>query len=214
VGVPVLPWRSVGSTHTVFVVESLIDELATLAKTDPVDYRRSLLKNHPRHLAALNLAAEKADWNKPLPNGRFRGVAVCEAMGSYVCQIVELSIDNQRIRLHRIVCAIDCGLAVNPDGVCAQMESGIVFGLTAALYGELTLEKGQIKQSNFHDYRMLRMDEMPAIDVHIVPSTGKMGGAGEPGVAPTAPALANALFAATGKRIRRLPILSGDLIKS
>ena len=214
VGVPVLPWRSVGSTHTVFVMEALIDELATLAKTDPVDYRRSLLKNSPRHLAALNLAAEKAEWNKPLPKGQFRGVAVCEAMGSYVCQIVELSIDSQQIRVHRVVCAIDCGLAVNPDGVRAQMESGIVFGLTAALFGEITIRKGEVQQSNFHDYRMLRMNEMPVIEVYSVPSTGKMGGAGEPGTAPVAPALANALFAATGKRVRSLPVRIEELVKS
>ncbi|GAB4055885.1 xanthine dehydrogenase family protein molybdopterin-binding subunit [Spirosoma litoris] len=214
VGVPVLPWRSVGSTHTVFVVEALIDELATLAQKDPVDYRRSFFKNHPRHLAALNLAAEKAEWGKPLPTGQFRGVAVCEAMGSYVCQIVELSIVDRQVRMHRVVCAIDCGLSVNPDGVRAQMESGIVYGLTAALYGEITLEKGQVKQSNFHDYRMLRINETPEIEVYIVPSTEKMGGAGEPGVAPIAPAVANALAAATGKRIRRLPVRMEDLVKS
>src|ERR1044072_4615335 len=128
-------------------------------------------------------------------------------MGSYVSQVVELSMDNGRIRVHRVVCVIDCGLAVNPDGVCAQMESGIVYGLTAALYGEITLEEGQLKQSNFHDYRMLRMNEMPAIEVYIVPSTEQMGGAGEPGVPPIAPALANAVFAATGKRIRKLPVV-------
>lgn len=205
-GVPVLAWRSVGSTHTAFVVESLIDELASRAKTDPVDYRRAMLTKHPRYLAVLNLAAEKAQWAQPLPAGRFRGIAIHEAMGSCVCQIVELSIENQAIRLHRVVCVIDCGMAVNPDGVVAQMEGGIVYGLTAALYGEISLEKGQVQQSNFHDYPMLRMNEMPVIEVHIAPSTAKMGGAGEPGVPPIAPALANALFAATGKRIRKLPV--------
>ncbi|GAB3954333.1 xanthine dehydrogenase family protein molybdopterin-binding subunit [Spirosoma harenae] len=206
VGVPVLPWRSVGSTHTAFVVETLIDQLAFLAKIDPVEYRRAFFKDHPRHLAALTLAAEKSEWTSLLPKGQFRGIAVCEAMGSYVAQVVELSVDNQKIRVHRVVCAIDCGLAVNPDGVRAQMESGIVFGLTAALYGEITLKDGQVQQSNFHDYQMLRIADTPVIDVHIVPSTEKMGGAGEPGVAPIAPALANAIFAATSKRIRRLPI--------
>lgn len=205
-GVPVLAWRSVGNTHTCFVMETLIDELAVMAGKDPLEYRRILLKDHPRHLGALNLAAEKAGWGEPLPSGRFRGIAVHKAMGSYVSQVVELSIDNGRIRVHRVVCAIDCGLAVNPDGVCAQMESGIVYGLTAALYGEITLEEGQVKQSNFHDYRMLRMNEMPAIEVYIVPSTERISGAGEPGVPPIAPALANALFAATGKRIRKLPV--------
>jgi len=212
VGVPVLAWRSVGNTHNVFVIETLIDELAATANIDPVDYRRALLKKSPRHLSALNLATEKAEWNKPLPEGKFRGVSVCEAMGSYVSQVVELSIDNSKIKVHRVVCAIDCGLAVNPDGVRAQMEGGIVFGLTAALYGEITIEKGQVKQRNFNDYRMLRMQETPAIEVYIVPSTEKMGGAGEPGVAPIAAALANALFAATGKRIRKLPVRMEDLV--
>ena len=133
-------------------------------------------------------------------------------MGSYVSQVVELSVQNQKIIIHRVVCAIDCGLAVNPDGVHAQMEGGIIFGLTAALYGEITLENGKVKQSNFNDYRMLRMNETPVIEVYIVPSTKKMGGAGEPGVPPIAPALANALFAATGNRIRRLPVKQADLI--
>ncbi|HTJ53405.1 MAG TPA: molybdopterin cofactor-binding domain-containing protein [Cyclobacteriaceae bacterium] len=212
VGVPVLAWRSVGSTHNVFVVETLIDELATAASINPVDYRRALLKKSPRHLSALNLATEKAEWNKPLPKGKFRGVSICEAMGSYVSQVVELSIDNNKIKVHRVVCAIDCGIAVNPDGVRAQMEGGIVFGLTAALYGEITIEKGRVKQRNFNDYRMLRMQEAPVIEVYIVPSTEKMGGAGEPGVAPIAAALANALQAATGKRIRRLPVRMEDLV--
>ncbi|QDK82528.1 xanthine dehydrogenase family protein molybdopterin-binding subunit [Spirosoma sp. KCTC 42546] len=212
--VPVLPWRSVGNTHTAFVMETLVDELATIAGKDPVAYRRMLLNEHPRHLAALNLAAEKANWEKPLPPGRFRGVAVHAAMGSYIAQVVELSVDKQKIHLHRVVCAIDCGLAVNPDGVRAQMESCIVYGLTAALYGEITLERGRVQQSNFHDYRMLRIDEMPVIDVYIVPSTGPMGGAGEPGVPPIAPALVNALFAATGKRLRQLPVRPEDLAKS
>jgi isoquinoline 1-oxidoreductase beta subunit len=161
-------------------------------------------------LPALNLAAEKFGWKKPLPKGRFKGVALHEAMGSYVSQVVEISIDRDTLVIHRVVCAIDCGLAVNPDGVRAQMEGGIVFGLTAALYGEITIENGQVKQSNFHDYQMLRMNRMPDIEVYIVPSTEKMGGAGEPGVPPVAPALANALFAATGKRIRRLPFQQAD----
>lgn len=206
VGVPVFSWRSVGNTHTSFVMETLIDELAYRAGKDPVEYRRTMLKGHPRHLAALNLAAEKAAWDKPLPAGRSRGIAVHAAMGSYVAQVAELSVDNGKICVHRVVCAIDCGLAVNPDGVRAQMESGIVYGLTAALYGEITLENGEVKQSNFHDYPILRMNEMPAIEVYIVPSQERMGGAGEPGVPPIAPALANAIFAATGKRVRSLPL--------
>ncbi|SKC46732.1 xanthine dehydrogenase family protein molybdopterin-binding subunit [Ohtaekwangia koreensis] len=211
--VPVLPLRSVGNTHTGFVMETLIDELAAKVGKDPVEYRHILLKNHPRHLAALNLAAEKSGWNNPLPAGIYRGIAVHAAMGSYVSQVVELNIKDGKIHLRRIVCAIDCGLAVNPDGVRAQMESGIVYGLTAALYGEITLEKGRVKQRNFNDYRMLRTHETPSIEVYIVPSTERMGGAGEPGVPPIAPALANALYAATGKRIRRLPIRAEDWSK-
>ncbi|GAB4022638.1 xanthine dehydrogenase family protein molybdopterin-binding subunit [Spirosoma koreense] len=206
VGIPVLPWRSVGATHTVFVVETLVDDLAAQASIDPVTYRRTLLKQSPRHLAALNLAAEKAEWDNPLPAGRYRGVAVCEAMGSYVAQVVEVSVADKQIQVHRVVCAIDCGLAVNPDGVRAQMEGGIVYGLTAALFGEITFAHGRVQQSNFHDYRILRLAETPDIEVHIAPSTARMGGAGEPGVAPIAPALANALFAATGKRVRQLPL--------
>jgi isoquinoline 1-oxidoreductase subunit beta len=212
--VTVLAWRSVGNTHTCFVMETLIDELAVKAGKDPVAYRRILLQEHPRHLAALNLAAEKALWHKPLPAGRYRGIAVHAAMGSYVAEAVEISVENQKLYIHKVVCAIDCGLAVNPDGVRAQMESGIIYGLTAALYGEITLEKGAVKQSNFHDYRMLRLPESPAIEVYIVPSSERMGGAGEPGVPPIAPALANALYAATGKRFRHLPIDMHELTKS
>jgi isoquinoline 1-oxidoreductase subunit beta len=205
-GVPVTALRSVGHTHTAFVLETLVDEIATLLKVDPVEYRRALFKNSPRHLAALDLAAEKSGWNKPMAEGRFKGIAVHEAMGSYVSQVVEISIDGKDLKIHRVVCAIDCGLAVNPDGVCAQMEGGIIYGLTAALYGEITIEKGRVQQSNFHDYQMLRMNHAPKIEVHIVPSVEKMGGAGEPGVPPVAPALANAIFAAMGKRLRQLPL--------
>ncbi|SKB87510.1 xanthine dehydrogenase family protein molybdopterin-binding subunit [Dyadobacter psychrophilus] len=211
VNIPVLAWRSVGATHTTFVVETLIDELATKAGMDPVEYRRILLRNAPRHLSVLNLAAGKAGWGSPLPLGRFRGVAVCEAMASFVCQIVELSVEDKQITVHKVVCAIDCGLAVNPDGVRAQMEGGIVYGLTAALFGEITIKDGEVQQSNFHDYRVMRMNEMPVIEVHIAESAERMGGAGEPGVAPIAAALANALFAAVGKRVRQLPIQLGDV---
>ncbi|WP_353719781.1 molybdopterin cofactor-binding domain-containing protein [Dyadobacter sp. 676] len=204
--VPVLAWRSVGNTHTAFVMETLIDELAHRAGRDPIAYRKTLLAGHPRHLAALTRAAEMV--GEALPVGRFRGVAVHGAMGSVVAQIVEISFKDNAVKVHRVVCAIACGLAVNPDGIAAQMESGIIYGLTAALFGEITIENGNVRQSNFHDYRMLRMDESPAIEVHIVEDDGKMGGVGEPGVSPVAPALANALFAATGKRIRRLPLLA------
>ena len=211
--VPVLAWRSVGHTHTAFVMETLIDELAVRAGTDPVEYRRNLLKNHPRHLNALNLAVEKSEWNKPLPAGRFRGIAIHEAMNSFISQVVEISVENKKIKVHRVVCAIDCGLAVNPDGVKAQMESAIIFGLTATLYGEITIEQGKVRQSNFNDYKMLRINETPSIETYIVQSTGAMGGAGEPGVPPVAPALVNAIFAATGKRIRTLPVRQNELFQ-
>jgi isoquinoline 1-oxidoreductase beta subunit len=204
--VPVLWWRSVGHTHTGFVMEALVDELAYAAGKDPVAYRRSLLKSK-RHLAALDLVAEKSGWGKPLPAGRFQGVAVHESFGSYVAQVAEISIDQGQLRVHKVTCAIDCGLAVNPDGV-------IIFGLSAVLYGEITLSKGRVQQSNFHDYRMVRMHEAPLIEVHIVDSTEKMGGAGEAGVPPIAPAIANAIFAATCKRVRRLPIQPSDLTKA
>ncbi len=210
--VHVLWYRSVGNTHTGYAMESMIDELAAQAGKDPVDYRRHLLKDHKRHLAALNLATEKAGWGEPLPKGHFHGVAVHESFLSFVAQVAEISLDaHGHVKVHKVTCAIDCGLAVNPDGVKAQMESGIVFGLTMALYGEITIDKGMVQQSNFHDYKIARMYEAPAIEVHIVPSTDKMGGAGEPCVPPTAPAIANAIFKATGKRIRKLPFGSINL---
>jgi isoquinoline 1-oxidoreductase subunit beta len=204
--VPVLWWRSVGHSHSGFVMESLIDELAHASKQDPLAYRRQLLKDHPRHLAALNLAADKAGWGKPLPKGVFRGIAVHESFGSYVAQVAEVSVKEGEVKVHRVVVAIDCGLAVNPDGVKAQMESSVAYALGAALSSEISFKDGQVVQSNFHDYQVLRMKDMPKVDVHIVASTEKMGGVGEPGVPPLAPAVANAVFAATGKRIRRLPI--------
>jgi isoquinoline 1-oxidoreductase subunit beta len=204
--IPVLWWRSVGHSHSAFAMESLIDELAHAARQDPLEYRRKLLKDHPRHLAALNLAAEKADWGKPLPNGVSRGIAVHESFGSYVTQIAEVSVDKGEVKVHRMVTAIDCGLAVNPDSLKAQMESSISFGLGAALFSEITFKEGQVQQSNFHDYQVLRMKDMPKVEVYIVQSTEKMGGVGEPGLPPVAPAVTNAIFAATGKRIRSLPI--------
>ena len=206
IGIPVLWWRSVGHSHTAFVMESLIDELAHSANKDPLEYRRALLKNHPRHLAALNLAAEKAKWGSPLPNGRFRGIAVHESFGSYVAQVAEVSVKDGVVHVHHVTCAIDCGLVVNPESLTAQMESAIAFGLGAALQSKISFKDGKVQQSNFHDYQVLRLNQMPKVDVHIVPSTQKMGGAGEPGVPPIAPAVTNAIFAATGKRIRTLPI--------
>jgi len=205
-GIPVLWWRSVGHSHTGFVMESLIDELALAASKDPVEYRRALLNGHPRHLGVLNLAAEKAEWGTPVSKGRARGIAVHESFGSYVAQVAEVSVEKNAIRVHRVVCAIDCGVAVNPESVRAQMESGISFGLGAALYSSLTFKDGRVQQSNFHDYRVLRLDEMPVVEVHIVASTDKMGGVGEPGVPPIAPAVANAVAALTGQRLRELPL--------
>ena len=206
-GVPVLWWRSVGHSHNAFVIESLIDEGAKAAGKDPLEYRRALLKGHSRHLAALNLAAERAKWGTPVPQGRARGIAVHESFGSYVAQVAEVSVEKGAIRVHRVVCAIDCGVAVNPETVRAQMESGIAFGLGAALHSKLSFKDGRVQQSNFHDYQVLRLNEMPVVEVHIVPSTEKMGGVGEPGVPPIAPAVANAVAALTGQRLRELPLM-------
>jgi len=206
VGVPVGFWRSVGSSQNAFITEGFVDEVAHAAGQDPYEFRRALLANAPRHRGVLELAAEKAGWGTPLPAGRGRGIAVAESFGSYVAQVAEVSVENGKLRVHRVVCAVDCGVHVNPDIIAAQMESGIVYGLTAALYGEITIENGAVKQSNFDNYQMLRMNEMPVVEVHIVPSTEGPGGIGEPGTPPIAPAVVNALFAATGQRIRRLPI--------
>jgi len=211
-GVPCLWLRSVGHTHTAFVVETFIDELAERAAKDPVEYRRALLSKQPRLLRLLNTLADKSDWKKPLPEGQARGIAVHESFGSFVGHVVEASIDRHRgIVVHRVVGAIDCGPIVNPDTIKAQIEGGTVFGLTAALYGEITFKNGRVEQSNFHNYPMLRMNEMPVVEAHIVEGTDKMGGVGEPGVPTVAPALANALFKLTGKRIRSLPIRKEDL---
>jgi isoquinoline 1-oxidoreductase beta subunit len=204
--VTTLWWRSVGHSHSGFVMETMMDELAKAAGQDPLAYRRGRLAKHPRHLGVLDLAAAKGGWGAPLPSGRFRGLAVHESFNSYVAQVAEISVDRGGIRVHRVVCAIDCGTAVNPAGVVAQLESAVVFGLSAALYGEITLREGRVQQSNFHDYRPLRLHEMPVVEVHIVPSTERPSGVGEPGVPPVAPAVANAVFAATGKRLRRLPL--------
>ncbi len=205
-GIPVLWWRSVGHSYNAFVMESLIDELAHAGGKDPVEYRRTLLATHPRHLGVLSLATEKADWGTALPQGRARGVAVHESFGSFVAQVAEVSIENGTIRAHRVVCAVDCGVAVNPETIRAQMESGIAFGLGAALHSALSFKNGRVQESNFHDYRVLRMHEMPQVDVHIVQNAEKPGGIGEPGTPPIAPAVANAVFALTGQRLRELPL--------
>lgn len=204
--VPVLWWRSVGHTHTAFSTEAFIDELAVKAGKDPVEFRMNLLKSKPRHQGVLKLVAEKADWKKSLPEGWARGVAVHESFNSFAAQVVEVSKQGDDFKIERVVCVIDCGLAVNPDIIRAQMEGGIGFGLSAALVSELTLDKGKVKQSNFHDYQVLRMSQMPQIDVHIMPSAEPATGVGEPGVPPIAPALANALAALMGKRVNNLPL--------
>jgi len=212
IGVPVQWWRSVGHSHTGFSVEGFFDEVAHAGGKDPFELRRKLLANQPRMLAVLELAAEKAGWGKPLAKGRGRGIATHFSFDSYVAQVVEASVEKDgTVRVHRVVCAVDCGRAINPDVVKAQMEGGIIFGLTAALKTEITLEQGRVQQTNFHDYPMLRMFESPDIEVHIVPSEANPTGVGEPGVPPVASALANAIFAATGKRVRRLPIQASEL---
>ena len=204
--VTTLWWRSVGHSHTAFVVESFIDELAHAAGKDPFEFRRSLLGGAPRHLKVLELAAEKAGWGEALPAGRGRGIAVHKSFDSYVAQVAEVSVADGKVKVHRVVCAVDCGMTVNPDTVAAQMESGIVFGLSAALWGAITLKDGRVEQGNFNNYPILRMRDMPEVQVHIVPSREEPTGIGEPGVPPIAPAVANAVFMATGIRIRRLPI--------
>ncbi|MCA3082081.1 MAG: xanthine dehydrogenase family protein molybdopterin-binding subunit [Rhodocyclaceae bacterium] len=205
IGVPVLFWRSVGHSHTAYAMETAMDDLAKLAGQDPVAFRRAYLGKHPKVLKTLNLAAEKAGWGSALPKGRARGVAVHESFGSVVAHIVEVSMDKGELKLHRIVSAIDCGLVVNPLTVAAQVESSAVYGMSAALYGKITLKDGVVEQSNFHNYPLLRMAEMPKVEVHIVPGGETPTGVGEPGLPPIAPAISNAIFALTGKRLRTLP---------
>ena len=200
-------WRAVGLSHTIFAMESLSDELAFAARKDPVEYRRLLYKDSPRLLKVLNVAAEKSGWGKPLPAGRGRGVAVFEAVGSYAAVVAEVSVlKNALPKVYKVVCAIDCGIAINPDGVVAQMQSNIAYGLSTALYSKITLKDGGVQQKNFYDYKSLRMHEMPLIETIIIPSTEKPGGIGEATVGHIMPALTNAIFAAIGKRIRQLPV--------
>lgn len=206
-GIPTAWWRGVGVTHGTFVVESFLDELAASAKTDPLAYRLALLDKNPRAKAVLQLAADKAGWGKPLTAGQGRGIALCTGFGSYIAQVVEASVQKDgTVQPTRVVCAVDCGITVNPDTVRAQMESGIIFGLSAALYGEITLKDGRVEQTNFADYRVLRINETPAIEVFLLKSGEAPGGIGEPGTSCVMPALTNAVYAATGKRIRKLPV--------
>ncbi|HQA11728.1 molybdopterin cofactor-binding domain-containing protein, partial [Zoogloea sp.] len=215
--VPVLWWRSVGSTHTAYSTETFLDRLAAEAKQDPVALRLRLLDQHPRHAAVLRLAADKAGWGTPLPAGqpgerRGRGVAVHESFHSYVAQVAEVTVKTDgSVQVDRIVAAVDCGMAINPDNIRAQVEGSVGFGLSAALHGEITLKDGVVEQSNFGDYAPIRIGEMPKVEVHIVASAEKPTGIGEPGVPPVAPAVANAIAAATGKWATRLPFSADDL---
>jgi isoquinoline 1-oxidoreductase subunit beta len=212
--ITVLWWRSVGHTHMSVSKEIVIDELAEAAGKDPVAFRLAHLEKHPRHAAVLRLAAEKAGWDKPFSKekGRGRGIAVQESFGSVVAQVAEVTVTGDTIKVDRVVCAVDCGIAVNPDVIRAQMQSGIGYGLAAALHGKITFTDGRVDQTNFHQYTVLRINEMPReIEIHIVPSTNPPSGVGEPGVPPIAPAVANAVRAATGIKLRKLPF---DLVEA
>jgi isoquinoline 1-oxidoreductase beta subunit len=205
--VPTGFWRGVGPNNNVFAIESFMDELAKKSNKDPVAFRHDLLDKAPRFQAALKLAADKAGWGTPLPVRTGRGVSVSGAFGSFIATVVEAEVDEYgEVHLRRIVSAVDTGIIVNPDTVTAQLEGGMVFGLTAALYGKISIDKGRVQQSNFHDYRMLRINEMPKIEVHLIKSGEAPGGIGEAGTTAAPPALANAVFAATGVRLRRLPV--------
>jgi isoquinoline 1-oxidoreductase beta subunit len=210
-GIPVHYWRAVGFTQNTFFAESFLDELAHAGGKDPVEVRRRLLQKSPRLLGVLNLAADKAGWSQPLPAGRFRGVAAVFNVGTYSAQVAEISVNQGKVKVHRVVAAVDCGQVVNPAIVQQQIRSAVVYGLTAALKGSITIDKGRVQQANFHQYDMLRIDETPEVEVYIVPSAESPGGIGEAGVPAIAPAVTNAVFAATGKRIRRLPIRAEDL---
>jgi isoquinoline 1-oxidoreductase beta subunit len=206
-GIPTAFWRSVGPSHTVFVVESFMDELAAAAKRDAVAYRRALLEKSPRAQAVLDLAAQKAGWGGFLPPRAGRGVALQHAFATYMAMVAEVEVAKDgTARVRRVTCALDCGTVVNPDTVRAQIQSAVMFGTTAALYGEITLKSGRVEQTNFDTYQMLRMNEAPAVDVHIVENSEPPGGMGEAGTSAIVPAIANAIFAATGKRLRKMPV--------
>ena len=211
-GIPTAFWRSVGPSHNVFVIESFMDELAATAKKDPVDYRRALLVKTPRAKAVLELAGEKAGWGRPLPSGSGRGVSLQFVFGTYMAQVAEVEVSKDgEVRVRRVVCAVDCGSVVNPDTVRAQIQGAVIFGISAALFGRITLKDGRVEQTNFHTYRVLRMNEAPAIEVHIVENTEPPGGMGEAGTSAIVPAVTNAIFAATGTRLRKLPVDPADL---
>ena len=212
-GVPVGFWRSVGCSHNGYIAECFVEEMAKAAGKDPFEFRRGLLTKDSRQRGVLELAAEKAGWGKPLAAGRYRGIAVVESFGSHVAEVAEISIDRKAksLQVHRVVAAVDCGRHVNPETIRAQVEGSIIYGLTAALKGEITIADGRVEQGNFNDYDMVRMNEAPVVEVHIVQSNEGPGGMGEPGTPPIAPAVCNAIFAATGKPVRRLPIQPDDL---
>jgi isoquinoline 1-oxidoreductase subunit beta len=210
-GIPVSYWRSVGYSQNTFFMESFVDEMAAAGGKDPLEFRRKLVSGNARLLAALNLAADKAGWGKPLPKGHGRGIAFSTNVGSFTAQVAEVSIANGKLKVERVVCAVDCGQVVNPAGVEQQIQSGIAFGLTAMLKGAITIDKGRVQQSNFHQYDMLRIDEMPKVEVHLVASHAAPGGIGEASTPGIAPAVGNAIFAAIGKRVRRLPVRPQDL---
>jgi isoquinoline 1-oxidoreductase beta subunit len=206
----VLWWRSVGHSFTAFVKETLIDDAARAAGRDPLDYRIDLLAAHPRYVAILQLLQEKSNWGRP-PAGRFQGVAIHESFGSIVGEVAEVSVSAGVIRVHKVTAVADCGFAVNPDGIRAQVMSGVIYGLSAALYGEITFKDGRPVQSNFHDYPVIRMPEAPVVETHIINSGAAMGGIGEPGTPPLMPALSNAVLAATGRRLRHPPFTPDKL---
>ena len=195
-----------GHSYNAFFTESFVDELAHACGQDPYRFRRNLLAHHARHRAVLDLAASKAGWGSPLPAGRARGIALHESFASICAEVVEVSVEEGQIKVHRVVCAIDCGVVVNPDTVEAQMQSAIVYGLSAALFGEITIAQGRVEQTSFPTYDAVRLTHMPVIETHIMPSKAAPGGVGEPGTPPIAPAVTNALFALTGQRVRTLPI--------
>ena len=208
-------WRGVNLNQNTVYLESFMDELAHAAGKDPLEFRRALMKNHPKHLAVLNAVAEKAGWGKPLPDGVFRGICQTMGFGSYVAAVAEVSVSpDGKLKIHRIVAATDPGYAVNPAQIERQVEGSFVYGLSAALYGECTVKDGRIEQENFDTYEVMRLEAMPAVETVIVPSGGFWGGVGEPTIAVAAPAVLNAIFAATGKRIRSLPLKNADLTKA
>jgi CO/xanthine dehydrogenase Mo-binding subunit len=212
--IPTAFWRGVGPTHNIFVVESFVDELAFAAKQDPAAYRLTLLDQNPRAKAVLQLAMEKSGWGSSSPRGQGRGVSLQFAFGTFMAMVadVDVAATTGEVAVKRVVCAVDCGVVVNPDTVRAQIQSAIIFGISGALYGEITFKDGRVEQSNFHDFKALRMNEAPLIDIHIVKSAEAPGGMGEPGTSALAPAVTNAIFAATGKRLRKLPVDS-ELLK-